>query len=123
GGKEAPDPSRYPVCGSKSHPVDVVTGRAYTHPIEDFSLGGPLPLVFRRVCSSKIYNRDLGLGPSWAHTLGWRLKVDRRAVRVFTEQGTVLDMPIPRPGETVTGPWGWRLRRDSDRQWSLDTDE
>src|SRR5690606_39676773 len=40
GGKEAPDPSRYPVCGSKSHPIDVVTGRAYTHPIEDFSLRG-----------------------------------------------------------------------------------
>ena len=123
GGKEAPDPDRYPVCGSKSHPVDVITGRAYTHPIEDFSLGGPLPLVFRRVCSSKVYQCDLGLGPSWAHTLGWRLKIDRRAVRVHTEKGTVLDMPIPEVGETVIGPWGWRLRRDNEREYALDADE
>ncbi|MDC0680155.1 hypothetical protein [Sorangium atrum] len=32
GGKGALDPQRYPLCGTKSHPVDVATGRAFTHP-------------------------------------------------------------------------------------------
>ena len=47
-GKNAPDPSRYPLCGTASHPVDVVTGRAFTHPIVDFELAGPIPLVWQR---------------------------------------------------------------------------
>src|SRR3954463_7859000 len=49
----APDYARYPECGYASHPVDVVTGRAFTHPIVDLALPGPLPLSFKRMYSSK----------------------------------------------------------------------
>jgi hypothetical protein len=42
----APDYQKYPECGYASHPVDVVTGRAFTHPITDLELPGPLPLAF-----------------------------------------------------------------------------
>src|SRR5688572_21110844 len=64
----APDYQKYPECGHASHPVDVVTGRAFTHPITDFALPGPVPLVFRRMYSSKMAGRDAGLGYGWAHT-------------------------------------------------------
>ncbi|WP_437317432.1 DUF6531 domain-containing protein [Sorangium sp. So ce385] len=81
GGKQAPDPKKYPTCGTKSHPVDVVTGRAFTHPIVDFELPGPLPLRFARTCSSTIHREDAGLGWGWAHTFGWRIEVQRQRVR------------------------------------------
>ena len=34
-GRGAPDYQKYPGCGYASHPVDVVTGRAFTHPVTD----------------------------------------------------------------------------------------
>src|SRR4029450_3772578 len=58
----APDPQRYPDCGTASHPVDVVTGRAFTHPLLIVSLPGPLPLVWERVYSSTMAHLDAGLG-------------------------------------------------------------
>ncbi|WP_437579609.1 hypothetical protein [Sorangium sp. So ce887] len=42
GGKSAPDPNRYPECGTVSHPIDVVTGRVFTHAIPICALPGPL---------------------------------------------------------------------------------
>src|ERR1700679_2261018 len=77
-GKSAADAAKYPTCGTASHPVDVVTGRAYTHPLTDLELPGPLPLQFRRVYSSEMAERDAGLGHGWAHTLGWEIEVGRR---------------------------------------------
>ncbi|AUX22860.1 uncharacterized protein SOCEGT47_033760 [Sorangium cellulosum] len=123
GGKQAPDPKKYPTCGTKSHPVDVVTGRAFTHPIVDFELPGPLPLRFARTCSSTIHREDAGLGWGWAHTFGWRIEVQRQRVRVWNESGTALDFPVPHAGETAIGPWGWILRRDGERSFSLDADD
>src|SRR6185503_2430367 len=41
-----PDHAAYPECGYASHPVDVVTGRAITHPLTDLTLPGPLALQF-----------------------------------------------------------------------------
>src|SRR5262245_48570940 len=58
----APDPAKYPDCGTASHPVDVVTGRAFTHPIVDLSFPGPLPLELSRSYSSKMAHRDTGMG-------------------------------------------------------------
>jgi hypothetical protein len=45
-GRGAPDPHRYPDCGTVAHPVDVVTGRAFTHPFLIVALPGPLPLLW-----------------------------------------------------------------------------
>src|SRR6185503_5790986 len=53
----APDPQKYPECGFASHPVDVVTGRAFTHPIADLTLPGPLPFELKRTYSSKAAHR------------------------------------------------------------------
>ena len=109
----APDYQKYPGCGYASHPVDVVTGRAFTHPIVDLALPGPLPLVLKRMYSSKAAERDTGLGFGWAHTFGWAVEVGRRQITVWNEQGIAVDFPvIPVGGETL-GPWGWVLRRET----------
>jgi RHS repeat-associated protein len=109
----APDYQKYPICGFASHPVDVVTGRAFTHPIADLTLPGPLLFELKRMYSSKASKRDMGLGPGWAHTLGWEIEVQRRRITVWNEQGIAVDFPvIPVGGETL-GPWGWVLRRET----------
>src|SRR5689334_3046867 len=84
GGKGAPDPQRYPLCGTKSHPVDVATGRAFTHPILIVELPGPLPLQLTRSYSAHAHRRDVGLGWGWAHSLGWRVEERRRSIDVWT---------------------------------------
>ncbi len=109
----APDYTQYPECGYASHPVDVVTGRAFTHPDVEFSLPGPLPLSFSRMYSSKAAARDMGLGYGWAHTFGWEVEVRRRSVVVWNEQGIAVDFPPLRVGEETIGPWGWVLRRET----------
>jgi RHS repeat-associated protein len=109
----APDYEKYPQCGYASHPVDVVTGRAFTHPIADLELPGPLPLVFRRMFSSKMATRDAGLGFGWGHTFGWEVEVGRRRITVWNEQGVAVDFPMIPVGAEVIGPWGWLLRRES----------
>jgi RHS repeat-associated protein len=122
GAQGAPDYQKYPTCGFASHPVDVVTGRAFTHPIADLELPGPLPLAFNRMYSSKMADRDVGLGYGWAHTFGWEIEVGRQRIRVWNEQGIAVDFPmIPAGGETL-GPWGWLLRRDGSG-FALDADD
>jgi RHS repeat-associated protein len=118
----APDYKKYPECGHASHPVDVVTGRSFTHPIIDFELPGPLPLQFQRMYSSKMAERDMGLGYGWGHTFGWEIVVERRCIRVWNEQGIAVEFPmIPAGGEAI-GPWGWLLRRDG-AGFTLDADD
>ncbi|WP_437287294.1 DUF6531 domain-containing protein [Sorangium sp. So ce406] len=82
GGKGALDPQRYPLCGTKSHPVDVATGRAFTHPSVIVELPGPLPLRLTRSYSSTACERDVGLGWGWAHALGWHIEERRRTLVV-----------------------------------------
>jgi RHS repeat-associated protein len=118
----APDYGKYPECGYASHPVDVVTGRAFTHPITDLSLPGPLPLVFARMYSSKMAHRDAGLGFGWAHSFGWQIEIARREVVVWNEQGIAVRFPIVEVGEEHMGPWGWLLRRSAEGFW-LDADD
>jgi YD repeat-containing protein len=118
----APDYQKYPECGYASHPVDVVTGRAFTHPITDLELPGPLPLAFRRMYSSKMAARDAGLGYGWGHTFGWEIEVGRRRITVWNEQGIAVDFPMIEPGNEAVGPWGWLLRREEEC-FSLDADD
>ncbi len=112
-GRGAPDYQKYPGCGYASHPVDVVTGRAFTHPATDLELPGPLPLVFERMYSSKMSNRDTGLGFGWGHTFGWEVEVRRRAIVVWNQQGIAVEFPMIAAGGEALGPWGWVLRREA----------
>ncbi|MFO0587428.1 MAG: RHS repeat-associated core domain-containing protein [Polyangiaceae bacterium] len=121
-GKSAPDPNRYPDCGTAAHPVDVVTGRAFTHPILDVALPGPLPLRWHRVYSTAACERDFGLGWGWAHSLGWQIEVRRRSLYVWTDQGTKVAFPSLEIGGEVVGPFGWLLHRD-EKGYLLDVDD
>lgn len=112
-GRGAPDYQKYPGCGYASHPVDVVTGRAFTHPVTDLALPGPLPLVFERMYSSKMSNRDTGLGFGWGHSFGWEVEVRRRSIVVWNQQGTAVEFPMIAVGGEALGPWGWLIRREA----------
>jgi RHS repeat-associated protein len=118
----APDYAKYAECGYASHPVDVVTGRAFTHPMTDMELPGPLPLQFRRMYSSKMAARDAGLGYGWGHTFGWEIEIGRRQITVWNEQGIAVEFPMIADGGEVVGPWGWLLRRDG-AGFALDADD
>jgi RHS repeat-associated protein len=72
--------------------------------------------------SSKMAERDVGLGYGWAHTFGWEIEVGRRGIRVWNEQGIAVDFPMIEPGGEVIGPWGWLLRRDGTG-FALDVDD
>lgn len=110
-GRGAPGSSPQAVEG---HPIDAITGRAWTFPALDLSIPGPLPLFFERRYSSAARDRDMGLGPGWSHTLGWEIEEHRRFVRVWTDEGLAFDFPSIAPGAEVIGPYGYLLRRTSD---------
>jgi RHS repeat-associated protein len=55
-------------CFVAGHPVDVATGRVFTDAV-DFSLPGPIPLVFERSYFSSWSHRDGPLGRGWSHSL------------------------------------------------------
>lgn len=112
--RDAPDPEKYPTCGTESHPVDVVTGRVFTHPIIDLELPGPLPLRLERSYSSKACREDQGLGLGWAHSFGWFVQLFRDRVRVWNQLGVSVSFPIPQIGHTVLGDWGWVVRREAN---------
>jgi RHS repeat-associated protein len=97
------------------HPVDVVTGRAYTLPAIDLELPGPLPLVLARVYSTTAARRDIGLGFGWSWSWGWEVEVRRRALVVWSDEGIATDFPMLAVGAEHVGPWGWVLRRDRER--------
>lgn len=122
GKKSAPDPKKYPKCGTKSHPVDVVTGRAFTLPYEDFALPGPLELLFERSYSSHAIHRDVGIGPGWGHSLGWQLVEGARTISVWTGSAVEVRFEKPRKGNASVGEWNWRLERTSSG-YELDADD
>jgi RHS repeat-associated protein len=97
------------------HPVDVITGRAYTLPAVELELPGPLPLVFARVYSTTAAQRDVGLGFGWAHTWNWEIEVKRRGLVVWSDEGIAVDFARVEIGAEVIGPWGWLLRRERER--------
>jgi RHS repeat-associated protein len=99
-------------CGTASHPVDVGTGRAFTHPIVDFELPGPLPLRFERSASSQAAGIDTGLGPSWSHTLGWQIEERRTKLRIWNNFGVYVDFPLLEVGQKHLGKWGWVVARE-----------
>ncbi len=114
GGKSAPDPKKYPKCGTASHPVDVATGRAFTHPIPILELGGPMPLRIERSWSSSAAHLDMGLGWGWAHSLGWRIEERRRGLHVWTDLGTRVSLDEkPEIGQERLTDFGFRVRREA----------
>jgi RHS repeat-associated protein len=107
-------------ASSGGHPVDVVTGRAFTLPIVDVGIPGPLPLRFARVYSTTAAARDVGIGHGWGHSWGWEIEARRRALVVWSDEGIATSFPPLALGAEAIGPWGWLLRREVGR-FVLDT--
>jgi RHS repeat-associated protein len=105
---------------SAGHPVDVVTGRAFTNPACDLYLPGPIPLELVRIHSSSAVDRDLGLGFGWSHTFSWRVEVHRRHLRLLTDDGRHVDFALLDVGASATSRAGWTLTREEDG-YVLDT--
>ncbi|MBW2458195.1 MAG: RHS repeat protein, partial [Deltaproteobacteria bacterium] len=103
-----------------SHPVDVATGRAYTDPVVDLKLPGPLPLRWERTYSSSQAKVDVGLGFGWTHSYGWRIEVRRRKVIVHTAEAIRVVFDEVAVGHSLLGPQGWMLHHRRDG-YALDT--
>jgi RHS repeat-associated protein len=97
------------------HPVDVITGRAYTLPAIELELPGPLPLALARMYSTSAVDRDVGLGFGWACSWSWEIEIRRRAVVVWSDEGIATVFPVLEAGAEYVGPWGWALRRERER--------
>jgi RHS repeat-associated protein len=112
-GGDGPTCSVHDAAGAAGHPVDVVTGRAFTDVVVDLFLPGPLPFKWSRAYSAAVADVDAGLGHGWSHSFRWEITIERRFVRVFTADGRRVDFDVPREGDSVLGPDGWVLRRET----------
>src|SRR5262245_10058516 len=120
--RNAPDHEKYPECGTVSHPIDVVTGRVFTHTICELFLPGPLSMVFERAYSSTAKNRDVGLGLGWAHSWGWEIEVKRRRILVWSDRGVAVPFPKLSKNNGTVSFWGWYLYHDN-QGYVLDVDD
>ncbi len=79
------------ICSVTGHPVDVATGKMFTDHV-DFSLPGPLPLVWERTWySTSVYDGPLGHG--WHHSYDMKLCEMDNAVAVRLSDGRSVAFP------------------------------
>ena len=79
------------ICTVTGHPVDVATGKMFTDHV-DFSLPGPLPLVWERTWySTSVYDGPLGHG--WHHSYDLELCEMDNAVAVRLADGRSVAFP------------------------------
>ena len=86
------------ICTVTGHPVDVATGKMFTDHV-DFSLPGPLPLVWERTWySTSVYDGPLGHG--WHHSYDVKLCELDNAVAVRLADGRSVAFPALDINET-----------------------
>jgi RHS repeat-associated protein len=79
------------ICTVTGHPVDVATGKMFTDHV-DFSLPGPLPLVWERTWySTSVYDGPLGHG--WHHSYDVKLCEMDNAVAIRLADGRSVAFP------------------------------
>ncbi|MGW6060839.1 DUF6531 domain-containing protein [Streptomyces sp. NPDC055189] len=83
----------------RTDPVDMATGEMVMS-ATDVSLAGTLPLVLERHHRSGTRTGHL-FGRSWSSTLDQRLRLDASGVLFVTDDGMVLNYPVPDPDATV----------------------
>jgi len=86
------------ICTVTGHPVDVASGKMFTDHV-DFSLPGPLPLVWERTWySTSVYDGPLGHG--WHHSYDVKLCELDNAVAVRLADGRSIAFPALDINET-----------------------
>ncbi|HRI62585.1 MAG TPA: RHS repeat-associated core domain-containing protein [Polyangium sp.] len=112
GGMGCPVHAHSPSAGD---PVELATGRAFTNPVTDLKLAGPIPFEFKRSYSSASWAIDVGLGPGWSHSFAWNLHCGRRDAEVLSGRGERVQFDVPpKDGSTVASAEGWQLWREDD---------
>ncbi|WP_428243989.1 RHS repeat-associated core domain-containing protein [Gynuella sp.] len=74
-------------CDTKGHPISMVTGEEITE-ITDFSLPGPIPLIWKRVYRSSAIRRKSELGFGWSHPWDITLKHSTQIVEIPAEDAS-----------------------------------
>lgn len=107
------------ICTVTGHPVDVATGKMFTDHV-DFSLPGPLPLVWERTWySTSVYDGPLGHG--WHHSYDLELCEMDNAVAVRLADGRSIAFPALNINEeSFDRHERMTLRRDAEG-YALDT--
>jgi RHS repeat-associated protein len=77
-------------CKATGHPVDVASGRVFTHH-EDWALPGPLPVSFERVYFSSWANRSGPLGHGWSHAFDEAVWSERGKIVYLTGDGREIE--------------------------------
>lgn len=103
-------------CGAAppaGDPVDIASGEVFTPSIVDLFLPGPMNLQLQRKYSSRVADRDVGLGFGWSFTFGWRLIESGRAVTVIDGSGYSVKFKRPGVGQ-LNEAEGWVLERTDE---------
>jgi RHS repeat-associated protein len=113
-------------CFFTGHPVDVASGKVLTDAV-DAELPGPMPLVIRRTYISSCCERDRMLGHGWSHSLDQALWNEPGKIVYLADDGREIEFDtFDLPGHRMqVGDEVWqpidrlRLRRESEREWSI----
>ncbi|GGX64947.1 DUF6883 domain-containing protein [Saccharospirillum salsuginis] len=97
-------------CGD---PINMLTGEElFSH--VDFELGGPLPLVWKRLYRSTASARQSELGCGWSHPFDQSLTLKADQLIHRDAEGASISFPLPASGGRVRNQWGTVLRRFDD---------
>ncbi len=107
------------ICTVTGHPVDVATGKVFTDTV-DFSLPGPIPLIWERTWySTSVYHGPIGHG--WHHAYDLALMEDGHAVAVRMADGRPVGFPSLKPGESFYQRQDKLTLGRDDKGYFLDT--
>jgi RHS repeat-associated protein len=97
-GGACPSPSHGGGGGtSAGDPIDPITGRAYTTPVADLHLPGPLGLSLERIYSTDRAAEDVGLGWGWSHTYALRIREQPRRKLIWIDDPYATPMRVTKP--------------------------
>ena len=99
-------------------PISMVTGEELLEQV-DFTLSGPLQLAWARTYrSSNRHNSIAGYG--WTNPLTEYLYVEDAAVKLFNQEGRIIEFPMPEIGsESKNITEKMSLRRETNKSFSL----
>ena len=99
---------------SVGDPIDAITG-VFFDSVQDFSVAGALPILWRRTYSTARIAEDRGLGRGHSHFFDHRLKVDLDGIRYTSPQDVIVDFPAFHAGVSRVARTGYVLAREGTR--------
>ncbi len=83
----------YSQTETRGCPISMVSGEELL-PIEDATLPGPMPFVWKRVYRTG-HQHDNGLGHGWTHSAGEKLELQAQTVNIIDDEGRHLSFKRP----------------------------